>query len=82
MDKPSLWVDFQNSDTLGRVRLNTVGTLHDLKKLGIELQEGLAVRLYCLELEGDGIVIYSKEEGIWVAVVNWDHLKERESGAR
>ena len=81
LDKPSIYVDFQNCDSLGRVRLNTAGTFQDLKQLEIGLQKGFAVHLYCMELEADGIIEYSKEENIWVAIFNVDDLKERKPGA-
>ena len=73
---PRLFVDFNNSDPLGRVRLNTVGTLKDLNRLGIILREGARIVLSSLELEADGIVTYSKEEGLWVAMVDWDKIVE------
>jgi hypothetical protein len=76
-EKPRVSVDFQNCDVLGRVRLNTVGTLQDLNNLGVVLQEGLEVHLYCMELEGDGTVTYSKEETLWVARVDWDQIHQR-----
>jgi hypothetical protein len=81
VDKPSIYVDFQNCDSLGRVRLNTVSTVKDVKQLAIELQKGLAVHLYCMELEADGIVDYSQEANMWVAIFNVDDLKERKPGA-
>ena len=76
--KPRVWVDFQNSDTQGRVRLSTVGTTDELKRLGIVLREGLEVVLYCLELEADGIVHYSAEEERWVAKLDWDKVRDVE----
>jgi hypothetical protein len=78
-EKPRISVDFQNSDRLGRVRLNTVGTLRDLSTLGIVLREGLEINLYCMELEGEGTVTYSSEENLWVATVNWNGVRERKS---
>jgi hypothetical protein len=82
MDKPSIFVDFQNCDPMGRARMTTVGTLQDLKRLEIELKAGLKVHLYDMELEAEGIVEHSKEENIWVAVFSVDDLKERQSGAK
>jgi hypothetical protein len=67
---PRVFVDFQNSDRQGRVRLNSVGTLQDLNRLGITLREGLEMLLYCLELETDGTATYSAEELMWVAKVD------------
>jgi hypothetical protein len=74
---PRVFVDFQNADRHGRVRLNTVGTLQDLNHLGITLREGTEMLLYCLEFEIEGTATYSAEEGLWVAKVNSDNIRDR-----
>jgi hypothetical protein len=74
--QPRVFVDFHNSDRQGRVRLNTVGTLQDLNRLGIVLSEGAEILLYCLESETEGVVSYSSEEGLWVAAVDWDKMRD------
>jgi hypothetical protein len=74
---PRVFVDFNNSDRQGRVRLNCVGTVQDLNRLGIVLQEGAEMLLSCVELEVEGIVTYSTEEGLWVATVDWDKVRDR-----
>ena len=76
-EKPRLWVDFQNTDRHGSVRLNCVGTTEELNRLGLVLREGLELVLYCLELEADGVAHYSQEEGLWTAKVNWDEVRDR-----
>ncbi len=73
---PKVFVDFNNSDRLGRVRLNTVGTVQDLSQLGIVLSEGAAIILRSFELEAEGTVTYSSEEGVWVAKIDWDEIQE------
>jgi hypothetical protein len=73
---PVVFVDFNNSDRLGRVRLNTVGTVQDLNRLGIVLREGAKLTLRSFELEAEGTVTYSSEEGVWVAGVDWDRILE------
>ena len=77
IDKLRVSVDFQNNDSEGRVRLNTVGTLQDLNRQGIILREGLELLLYCLELETEGIVTYSSAEKLWVATVDLDKIRDR-----
>ncbi|MGA8538686.1 MAG: hypothetical protein WB566_04265 [Terriglobales bacterium] len=72
---PKVFVDFNNSDRQGRVRLNCVGTVKDLNRLGIVLSEGTEMLLACVELEIEGIATYSKEERIWVARVDWDRIR-------
>jgi hypothetical protein len=45
-DRPLLYVDFQNADAKGRVRLNAVGTINDIAMQHVQLQHGLVVDLY------------------------------------
>jgi hypothetical protein len=73
---PRVFVDFNNSDQQGRVRLNTVGTVKDLNRLGIVLRDSIDIILYSLELETRGIVAYSPEEGLWVAKIDWNDVRE------
>ena len=72
-----IFVDFHNCDPHGRVRLNTVGTLQDLNRLGFVLREGAEVLLYSYEVETEGIVTYSAEEGLWVANFDTNSVREK-----
>jgi len=76
MNAPGVFVDFHNADAKGRLRLNCAGTLEDLACQKISLQEGQSLILYSEDLEVDGVVQYSKEENLWVAVINWDAIRE------
>jgi hypothetical protein len=69
-----LSVDFNNADTEGKVRLNTVGTFRDLKTNNVKLENGLKVLLYDDDLEALGIVEFSENESIWVAKIDWNIL--------
>ena len=70
--KQKIYVDFNNRDSLGRVRLNTKGTFDDLKRFNIELKPGLELLLDDEEeLMASGIVQFSQEENIWVASFEW-----------
>jgi len=71
----SIYVDFHNTDPVGRVRLNTIGSIKDLNRQGTILQNGLAVRLYCEEFEVTGTVEFSSEEHIWTARYRWEDRK-------
>ena len=73
---PKVFVDFNNADPQGRIRLNTVGTIRDLDRLGLVLKEGTEMLLSCLELEAEGRATYSEDEHIWVASINWDQIRE------
>ena len=75
-DIPKLFADFNNADRQGRVRLNTNGIFADIKKLNLELKEGMQVLLHDDDsLKTVGQLKYSDEENIWVAEINWDTLK-------
>ena len=74
--RPRVFVDFHNSDRLGRVRLNTVGTIQDLNRLGVVLREGTEILVYCHEAEAEAVATYSKEEGLWVATIDWSKIRD------
>jgi hypothetical protein len=73
---PRVFVDFHNSDRQGRVRLNTVGTLQDLNRLGVVLHDGREVLLYSYEVEIEGVAVYSTEEGLWVAKFDSNNFRD------
>ncbi|MCL1473589.1 hypothetical protein [Argonema antarcticum] len=73
-----IFADFHNADKKGRLRLNCVGTIEDLSCQNIKLQNGQLLTLYSEELEADGVVQYSEEESLWVAVIDWQLLREVE----
>jgi hypothetical protein len=71
---PKIFVDFQNTDTKGRIYLNCTGTISDLCDHGVQLLNGLKLVVHNEELETEAIVEFSEEEKIWVAVIDWDKL--------
>ncbi len=78
MNKPRVFADFHNADVQGRVRLNCAGTIEDIKRQGIVLQDRQPLIIYSEELEVEGIVHYSEEEKLWTAVIDWDAIREVE----
>ena len=78
MNKPRVFADFHNADAKGRVRLNCTGTVADLKRQKIVLQDGQSLIIYSEELEVTGVVHYSEEEKLWTAVIDWDAIQEIE----
>ena len=76
MKTPNVFADFHNADAKGRLRLNCVGTVEDLACQKISLRDGQSLVLYSENLEVDGVVQYSKEENLWVAVIDWDAIRE------
>jgi hypothetical protein len=76
MKMPRVFADFHNADVQGRLRLNCIGTVEDLARQNIELQDGQLLTLYSEDLEADGIVQYSSEENLWVAAIDWNAIRE------
>jgi hypothetical protein len=75
MSKPRIYADFQNADIQGRVRLNCVGSIEDLARQGIRLSNGLQVIVHDDELEAEGEVQYSAEEGVWGVKIDWQAIR-------
>jgi hypothetical protein len=78
MSLARIFVDFHNADKHGRLRLNCIGTIEDLARQQTELENGQQLMLYGEDLEIDGIVQFSEEERIWVAVIDWDQIRQVE----
>jgi hypothetical protein len=76
MNTPRIFADFHNADNQGRLRLNCIGTVEDLARQNIELQDGKLLTLYSEDLEVEGVVQYSTEEYLWVAAINWNAIKQ------
>jgi hypothetical protein len=79
MDRPRVFADFHNADAHSRIRLNCIGTVEDLARQHVKLQEGLLLTLYSEDLEVDGLVQYSQEEQLWVAIIDWNAIRETEA---
>lgn len=79
MDNPKVFADFHNADSQGRLRLNCIGSVEDLARQHIVLRDGLWLTLYSEDLQVDGVVRYSPEEHLWVAVIDWKAIRRVES---
>jgi hypothetical protein len=64
--------------------LDLAGTVEDLTRLGIDLEEGKQILLYDEDADRNGVVddlvaigkvSYDSEERRWVAEVSWDDVK-------
>ena len=62
----------------GRIRLNCVRTIEDLHRQHVQLHNGQSLTLYSEDLEVDGLIQYSEDDRIWVAVIDWDAIREVE----
>lgn len=69
-----IWGDFNNQDENDLVRLDSVGSLADIKKFGTKLHNGLRVRISDGDLEADGILEFT--DGIWRAKILWETRKD------
>ena len=76
MNAPRVYADFHSADAQGRLRLNCVGTVQDLSQQHIVLREDLCLTLVSEDLEVNGRVRFSPDENIWVAVIDWDAIRE------
>ena len=81
---PKVYADFQNLDDANRLRLTCAGTLHDLARQGIQLQEGLVLTFYSDdaddqgqpdELRAEGVVHYDPDGQCWVATIDWAAIR-------
>jgi hypothetical protein len=93
MSPSKVYADFQNLDDANRLRLTCAGTLQDLARQGIQLQEGLVLTLYSDdaddqgqpdELRAEGVVHYDTDGQCWVATIDWTAIRHasQEEGAR
>lgn len=78
MSVSRVFVDFHNADKQGRLRLNCIGTIEDLARQQAELENGQPLTLYSEDLEVDGVVQFSEEEKVWVAVIDWEQIRQAE----
>lgn len=67
-------VDFHNAYTDGFVRLNNKGAVEDLARLGIQLTEGLMLRITDGEVVVASSVCKPGAEGVWRAKVDWQEI--------
>jgi len=75
---PSIEVDFNNCDSEGRVRLNTVGARRSLNESQVTLRSGLEVELTSGDFSAiKGIVEYSDSESVWVARFDVNDLRDK-----
>ena len=67
-----IYADFNHRDDQGRVVLDTVGSLADIKEHEDVLAEGMDVLLYMEdEFEVEGTLVF---DGVWLAIPNFATL--------
>ena len=84
MNTRRVYADFQNLDDANRLRLTSSGTLQDLERQGIELEEGLVLTFYTDdeddlghpdELRTEGVTHYDVDGRCWVATIDWSAIR-------
>ena len=75
MNYPKIYADFHNADEQGRLRLNCIGTIEDLHRQHIQLHNGQNLTLPSENLEVNGLIQYSENDQIWVAVIDWNAIR-------
>jgi hypothetical protein len=78
--QPRVYADFNNADKRGRLRLNCRGTNEDLHRQKVELAEGMPLTVYMEDIECAAVATFSKEENLWVAVVDWNVIRDVNKG--
>lgn len=82
--RPRVYADFHNADPKGRLRLNGAGSLDDLARQNVHLREGLDLDLYSDDADDEGLadelsvtgrLQYSRDEQVWVAVIDWNAIR-------
>jgi len=81
---PKIYVDFHKMDDFGRLLLIGSGTIQDLEKYDIKLEEGLVLDFYSDdandegepdELRVEGTVHYNEALKCWVAAIDWNAIR-------
>lgn len=89
MNDDYIFVDFQKTDDVGRLRLNTIGARSDIERLGLVLSEGLAVKVYCDDADengnednliANGIIRRNTATGEWVVEVDEAAIQHESDG--
>ncbi len=73
-DHPTIRADFENTDIHGRIRLNTLEAVDDIRRLGVALDDGVELNLVDDDRSAVGIVSFAEHEAVWVAEVDWDDV--------
>ena len=75
MKEKIIYADFNNADRHGRLRLNCHGSVQSISQHGVTLHEGDELLLHDEELQVRGVAIFSLEEHIWVAIIDWQQVE-------
>jgi len=78
MPTPRINADFNNADRHGRLRLAIRGSEEDIMAQKLELLNGMKIIVHDDdELSADAEAIFSEEEKIWVAKIDWSKIKRK-----
>ena len=75
-----IFADFNNMDGRGRVRLNCIGSLEDIERLGDQIKIGATVILdEPYEFEVRAVLDYDEQQGTWVGHPDWDTVTHHDA---
>ena len=75
-----IYADFNNATEDEKVRLNTVGSLADIRKVRASLVEGMKVLLYDEELEVQARLTHAPDGENWLGIPDWSTREEVKPG--
>ena len=75
VQKDYIFADFNNTDTLGRLRLSVKGAVDCIREQNLRLYDGMPVTVSDEdEFTVNGIARWNDEEKIWVVEIDWEQL--------
>ena len=74
-----IWGDFNHLDLEYRVRLDTRGSLADIRRLRSEINEGMHIIIDDGDLQAEGVLEFAG--GIWRARILWKNAKDKTDGS-
>lgn len=78
MGIPQIFADFNNADRHGRLRLIFRRSAEDIERQKLNSLNGLKVIVYDDdELSANAEVVFSEEEQIWVAAIDWSQIRRQ-----
>jgi len=78
MELPKIFADFNNADPRGCLRLIFDRSAEDIERQNLKLFNGLKVIAYDDdELSAIAEVIFSEDENIWVAKIDWSKIQRQ-----
>lgn len=75
MKIPRIYADFNNQNSSGFPRLNTIGSLESINRLPASLEAGQEVLLFEEEFEVIATIQFDANDDVWIGIPRWDTIK-------